>query len=226
MIKILVVDDDVQIQKDLLEILEDEGYEVSVVGSGEEALKNISNNDQFDLVITDLMMPGMSGMELLAEIKKHQKEMPVVMMTGFATIDGAVDAMQKGASDYLAKPFKIYEIEMVVKRVFEETRFRKNLRDKKFSEESKENINEILNSLANPIRRDAIEYLYQKGTSSFMNLVEGLDIEDHTKLSFHLRKLKTSGIVEKGEEKKYALTGDGKKILELLRQLEEEISTP
>ncbi len=223
--RILVVDDDVQVQKDLLEVLVGAGYNVSTVSRGKEALEVMDSENPFDLIITDLMMPEMDGIQLLTEIKKRNKDLPVIMITGFATIDSAVNAMQKGASDYVAKPFKIKEIEMIVKRTFEETRFKKGLDADKGHKERKGDINEILNSLANPIRRDAIEYLHVKGTSSFMNLVEGLDIEDHTKLSFHLRKLKSSGIVEQSKERRYALSVEGKKILDLLEQLEDEFSS-
>ncbi|MFQ5975373.1 MAG: response regulator [Candidatus Hydrothermarchaeales archaeon] len=223
--RILVVDDDVQIQKDLSEILGEEGYEVSTVGTGEEALETMGGEDAFDLVISDLMMHGMGGMELLTEIKKRKKDLPVVMVTGFATIDSAVEAMRKGASDYIPKPFKINEVEMVVRRTFEEKRFKDGLRESRSSKERGEGMNEVLNSLANPIRRDAMESLHLRGTSSFMNLVDDLDLEDHTKLSFHLRKLKSSGIVEQDKEKRYALSVEGKKILKLLVQLEKEISS-
>lgn len=225
MSRILVVDDDVQIQKDLSEILGEEGYEVLVAGTGEEALEIMERESAFDLVITDLMMPGMGGMELLTEIKKRKKDLSVVMVTAFATIDTAVDAMRKGASDYIPKPFKINEVEMVVRRTFEEKRFKEGLRASRSSKERGESMNDILNSLANPIRRDAMESLHLRGTSSFMSLVDDLDLEDHTKLSFHLRKLKSSGIVEQDKEKRYALSVEGKKILELLVQLEKEISS-
>ncbi len=224
MSRILVVDDDVQIQKDLSEILGEDGYEVSTAGSGEEALETMRREGAFDLVITDLMMPGMDGMELLTEIKKRNKDLPVVMITAFATIDSAVEAMRRGASDYIAKPFKINEVEMVVKRALEEMRFRRGLKESR-GPKGGEGMNKILSSLANPIRREAMESLHLRGTSSFMNLVDDLDLEDHTKLSFHLRKLKSSGIVEQDKEKRYALSGEGKKILELLKQLEEEISS-
>lgn len=223
--RVLVVDDDVQIQKDLSEIIGECGYEVSVAGTGAEALEIMAGEDAVDLVITDLMMPGMDGMELLTEIKKRSKDLPVVMITAFATIDSAVEAMQKGASDYIAKPFKIDEIEIVVKRMMEERKFRKELKERRRAKEGEKGVDEVLNSLANPIRREAIESLDQHGASSFMNLVDDLDLEDHTKLSFHLRKLKSSGIVEQNKEKKYTLTADGKNILELLNQLEEDLSS-
>ncbi|MFQ5887586.1 MAG: response regulator, partial [Candidatus Hydrothermarchaeales archaeon] len=196
MSRILITDDDVQIQKDLSEILGEDGYEVFSAGSGEEALEIMEREGAFDLVITDLMMPGMDGMELLTEIKKRNKDLPVVMVTAFATIDSAVEAMRKGASDYIAKPFKINEVEMVAKRALEETRFREGLKERRGAKEEGKSMGEVLNSLANPIRREAMESLDLRGTSSFMNLVDDLDLEDHTKLSFHLRKLKSSGIVE------------------------------
>lgn len=206
MAEILVVDDDPQMREDIAEMLSKEGYNLTTVGSGEEALKMIQEKD-FDVVLTDLMMPGISGMDVLREIKKIKPRTRVIIITAFATIESAVEAMKMGASDYISKPFKINEVQVTVKRALEEIKFREALGSSK-----EESIQAIAASLSNPIRRATIEYLFLQGKSSFMNIFEELGIEDHTKLSFHLRRLKDFGIVEQDAKKKYTLSSKGRKL--------------
>jgi DNA-binding NtrC family response regulator len=189
---------------------------VTTVGSGEEALREIEKKD-FDVVLTDLMMPGMGGMDVLREIKKLKPRTRVIMITAFATIESAVEAMKIGASDYISKPFKINEVQVTVRRALEEVRFRERL------DSSESNIQTIAYSLSNPIRRAAIEYLFLQGKSSFMNILGELGVEDHTKLSFHLRKLKEFGIVEQDAKRRYKLSLKGRKVAETLRALKEVV---
>jgi len=217
--KILVVDDDKQMRLDLSEILTMEGYDVDSAGSGEEALELVKRND-YDIVISDLKMPGMNGMELLAHIKKLKPETRVIMITAYATIESAVEAMRRGASDYISKPFKINEIEVAVRRALEEAKFRENLR-KAPESEAKLQIQPMIESLSSPIRRGVIERLLAAKRSSFMNLVEKLNIEDHEKLSFHLRKLRKAGIVAQDNERRYMLTQKGRQVAEILESFKE-----
>ena len=215
MAKILVVDDDEQLREDVVEMLQRDGYDVIDVGSGEEALVKLKSED-VDVILTDLMMPGIDGMEVLRQTKKIKPAVRVIMITGFGTIENAVDAMKDGASDYISKPFKIGEVQATVKRALEEVKFSKNLSASGMEDEK---IQSIMSSLSNPIRRAAIEYLFAQGSSSFMTIFEKLEIEDHTKLSFHLRKLKSSGMLKQDEKKKYSLSPEGKKIAETLKNL-------
>jgi DNA-binding NtrC family response regulator len=115
--KILVVDDEKQIRIDLSEMLIEAGYDVSHVGSGTEALEKIKKED-YGVVLADIKMPGMSGMELLLEIKRLKPQIRVIMITAFASTKSAVEAMKKGADDYISKPFRIDEVEAAVKRAF------------------------------------------------------------------------------------------------------------
>ena len=85
-------------------ILEAEGYQVATSASGRTAIEKIQEQD-FDVVITDLKMPGMDGIEVLKTIKILQPDVPVIIITGYSTVDTAVDAMKSGAFDYIAKPF-------------------------------------------------------------------------------------------------------------------------
>lgn len=107
--KILVADDDAVIREGLRRILTMEGYEVETVSNGRAALERLKD-ESFRLLITDLKMPGMSGIEVLQSIRSCQPELPVVLITGYAAIDNAVEAMKHGATDYLAKPFGNEEI--------------------------------------------------------------------------------------------------------------------
>lgn len=102
--RILVVDDEPIVLRNCKRILEEEGFGVSTAKSGEQALK-ILKQESFDLVITDLMMLAVDGMELLQQIKKTQIETEVIMITGYGSVPSSVEAMKKGAFDYLQKPF-------------------------------------------------------------------------------------------------------------------------
>ena len=114
---ILIVDDEQNMRVALFEALSRNGHEVAVAENGQMALEMIGRTPP-DLVVTDIKMPGMDGLELLRQIKALRPELPVVIMTGFATVDTAVEAMKQGAFDYLLKPFPVEVIEETVARVF------------------------------------------------------------------------------------------------------------
>ncbi len=115
--KILIVDDEQNMRVALFEALSRNGHEVAVAENGQMALEMIARQPP-ELVITDIKMPGMDGLELLRQVKALRPELPVVIMTGFATVDTAVEAMKQGAFDYLLKPFPVEVIEETVARVF------------------------------------------------------------------------------------------------------------
>jgi two-component system, NtrC family, response regulator len=110
---ILIVDDEKNYLLVLKELLGEEGYEVVTAQSALEAL-DIFQEMELDLVITDMRMPGKSGMELLSALKEKDPHLPVIMMTAFATVEKAVEAMKKGAYDYIMKPF---DNEVLIKTV-------------------------------------------------------------------------------------------------------------
>ncbi len=115
-INILVVEDG-QSQRELLrDFLKDEGYPVSEAENGETALRQLRENC-FDLLLTDFKMPGMDGMALLQAAKQVNPEIDVVVMTAFGTIETAVDAMKAGASDYIAKPIDLDELQLLIERI-------------------------------------------------------------------------------------------------------------
>ena len=102
--RVLVVDDEVVAANSVRRTLNRRGFRVDEAFSGREALNRILN-EMYDLVLLDMRMPDTNGLELLPTIKKHRPKLPVVMVTGYASIDTAVEAIQRGASDYVAKPF-------------------------------------------------------------------------------------------------------------------------
>ncbi|MBN2381778.1 sigma-54-dependent Fis family transcriptional regulator [bacterium] len=122
---ILVVDDEKSLREFLSEVLEKDGFEVFVADNGLSALTHIENED-IDLALVDLKMPGMDGMELLEEIKAKFSHISVIMMTAYGSEKTAVDAMKRGASNYLKKPFEsIDELKLVIKKEFESQRIKK-----------------------------------------------------------------------------------------------------
>jgi two-component system NtrC family response regulator len=115
---ILVVDDEKNYLLVMETLLTGAGYEVLTVDSGEEALEQTRRND-LDLIITDMKMPRMSGIELMEQLKQVYAELPVIMMTAYGTVEKAVEAMKKGAFDYILKPFKNEELLLTIRKALE-----------------------------------------------------------------------------------------------------------
>ncbi|HOD65400.1 MAG TPA: sigma-54 dependent transcriptional regulator [candidate division Zixibacteria bacterium] len=115
---VLVVDDDRLVNEFLVETLRRAGYDCTAAHSGEEALARLNERD-FDIVVTDLKMPGMDGLALLAQVKKASPQTIVIMMTAYGTIDTAVKAIKNGAYDFLLKPVSPETVEHIIRRVAE-----------------------------------------------------------------------------------------------------------
>jgi DNA-binding NtrC family response regulator len=113
--QILILDDEPIVCKRLKPALEKSGYEVETFISSAEAMLRIEEKE-FDIVITDLKMEGFDGMTFLAEVKKRSPKTEVIVITGFATMETAKESYQKGVFDFVAKPFKIGEIQEAVKK--------------------------------------------------------------------------------------------------------------
>ena len=116
---ILVVDDEVDICRALEFLLIKEGYDVTIANTGEKGLE-LFDKKQFDLVLSDLKMPGMSGLDMMREILTRSAEMPVIIMTAFASVESAVEAMKLGASDYIVKPFDTKELKVRAKNLIDQ----------------------------------------------------------------------------------------------------------
>lgn len=119
--RILIVDDEDGMRRLLGRVLSREGYETTTVASGAEALQHVAR-ERFDLVVTDIKMPEMDGLELLAELKEYEPSLPIIVMTAYGTVENAVQALRSGAYDYLAKPFETDEIKLTVAKALERER--------------------------------------------------------------------------------------------------------
>jgi DNA-binding response OmpR family regulator/DNA-binding transcriptional ArsR family regulator len=337
--KILVVDDEETARITLEALLKKEGYELAIAKNGKEAIEKIKS-DNFDVALVDLVMPDMDGMFVLNEIKAKNPGTHVIMITGFGTIESAVEAMKVGATDYISKPFKKNEIENLVRRTLEEAKFTgrieageeaedgfelfKNLithgssglcitkQDpaeiedkyelddvpinplegpdklasdinefiknnenavvlvdgieqlvtqssidtmKKFISDLNDNLTksssraillydskeidarlsndfmqviarpytrQISDILSHPLRRDIIRFLGKNKVSIFTSIKQELEVEDPPKLSFHLRNLRSAGIIEQDSERRYFLTDRGEKVNGLLGKMDDE----
>lgn len=117
-LKILIAEDEQITLKHLIYALEKEGYTVSGVADGAAAMERLKE-EHFDVVITDIKMPGMDGITLLERIKNEWPETEVIIITGFGSIDSAVEAMKRGAFDYITKPFNLDELILKIRKIFE-----------------------------------------------------------------------------------------------------------
>jgi DNA-binding NtrC family response regulator len=122
--RVLVVDDEDIISVLLAEILTEEGYEVTAAANGNEAV-NILEREKFDLIITDMVMPGMNGIEVLQAAFRLDPSYAVIMITGFPSVDTAVRLVTLGAADYITKPFNVDLIKVTVAKVLAGKRFRR-----------------------------------------------------------------------------------------------------
>jgi len=114
---ILVVDDEPGVQESLRMLLSSEG-EISIAGDVESALREVSDSTP-DLVLLDLVMPGRSGLELLAELAERGVRAPVIVLTATNTVNAAVEAMKRGASDFITKPFELDALRIKVRNLLE-----------------------------------------------------------------------------------------------------------
>jgi two-component system, NtrC family, nitrogen regulation response regulator NtrX len=124
---ILIVDDERAIQATLRGVLEDEGYRVSAVGSAPDALARLADETP-DLIFLDIWMPGMDGLEALAEIKQRRPEATVVMISGHGTIETAVKATKLGAYDFIEKPLSLEKTLLAVSRALDHSRLEREIR--------------------------------------------------------------------------------------------------
>jgi DNA-binding NtrC family response regulator len=124
--RILVVDDEPSNRKILEQMLARTGYTVEMANDGSEALKRLESC-QPDLILLDYMMPDVSGMDVLKELRKRQDDTPVIMITAYGTVERAVEAMQEGAYDFITRPFKPEHIALVVHKALERQRLKRGI---------------------------------------------------------------------------------------------------
>jgi len=117
-LRILVIDDEMIVCESCQRILEEEAYEVEIALSGREAFEKMKENP-FDIVMTDLKMPEIDGMEVLKKFRKEYPDAIIIMITGYGTAQTAAEALKLGAFGYLPKPFTPDEVSLVVKKALE-----------------------------------------------------------------------------------------------------------
>ena len=122
--RILVVDDEQSMREFLSIMLSREGYQVELASDGQHACQLIDKT-VYDLILSDIRMPNLDGLSLLARVKEQGTDTTVIMMTAFSTTEQAVEAMKQGAYDYLTKPFKNDEIRLVIRNALQHRQLRK-----------------------------------------------------------------------------------------------------
>ncbi len=209
--KILIVDDDKEVRDNLEEILNDEGYSTQTAASARQALKQ-SGKDRFHVILLDYMMPERTGLDVLSELKRVNPKSKIIMITAFATIESAVEAIKKGASEYISKPFKIDLLLVLIRQMLEELKFEQQI--------EKTQMEDTLSCLSNSIRRQTMRMFRNKKQLRMMEITRELKIDDHTKVIFHLRSLKQAGLLSQDKDKLYFLSAEGRNVLKCLDLLE------
>ncbi|HXZ24759.1 MAG TPA: response regulator, partial [Nitrospiria bacterium] len=127
--RLLVVDDDPQMCRLLEDVLTEEGHRVRTATNGAEALSRLvdSSAEPFDVMIADLHLPAMKGLDLMLQAKQRRPDLSVIIITAFGSIESAIDAMKRGAYDYLPKPFKIEELNLTVRKALREGALRREV---------------------------------------------------------------------------------------------------
>jgi two-component system NtrC family response regulator len=167
---VLIVDDEKNYPLILGAVLEEEGFETFTANSGAEALEILKNTD-VDLVLTDMKMPSMDGMELLEKIKDKDEELPVIMMTAHGTVDKAVEAMQKGAYSYILKPFDNDRLILYVNKAISMYRVIKENRQLRSAAELQYSFGNIIGK--SKVMQDFFETIRKVAPTTTTVLIEG-----------------------------------------------------
>ncbi|MCF8884595.1 MAG: response regulator [Nitrososphaerota archaeon] len=202
MTKILIVDDDETICSILKELLERYKFQVKLAYNAWSALE-ILQEENFDVVVVDLLLTGMNGIDLLSTIKRTSPNTVVIIITAYGSIPSAVEAIKKGASDYICKPFRVEDLVIAIKRALAEAK-------------SKSLNEHIFSCLSHELRRKILVLLAEKRSLKFSELVKILQVDDPPRLSFHLRVLKKMGLITQDESKSYRVTAFGIEVVKLL----------
>jgi DNA-binding NtrC family response regulator len=168
--RVLVVDDEANARTALAELLRAEDYVVETAADGFKALGKIAEFEP-DLVLTDLKMPGMDGLQLLAKLRDNESDLCVVVMTAFAAIESAVSAMKAGAADYLTKPLNITELTLVLQREFEHLRLRRETGTLRARLAERYSFENIIGSA--PVMQDVFKMVAQVASSRSSVLITG-----------------------------------------------------
>lgn len=210
------MDDDAVLRETVEEILSGSGYDVRSVSCAEDAL---SEADRYlpHLLITDNMMPGIGGMALVSLMRNRFPALKIVMVTAYATVGNAVDAMKSGANDYLSKPFRKEELLVAVQKNLAEYEFSRCITD--------EGMDDTLTCLSHTMRRQILKMVHEQKQMRFMDITRALEIEEHTKVNFHLKILLKCELLAQTKEKTYILSGKGLKAISCLKNMSEQLQS-
>ncbi|MEM2732907.1 MAG: response regulator, partial [Nitrososphaerota archaeon] len=177
-------------------------FQVKLAYNAWSALE-ILQEENFDVVVVDLLLTGMNGIDLLSTIKRTSPNTVVIIITAYGSIPSAVEAIKKGASDYICKPFRVEDLVIAIKRALAEAK-------------SKSLNEHIFSCLSHELRRKILVLLAEKRSLKFSELVKILQVDDPPRLSFHLRVLKKMGLITQDESKSYRVTAFGIEVVKLL----------
>ena len=163
--KVLVIDDNEWIRTTLKDLLATSGYQVDIADNGEAGLSKVKSKC-YDIVLSDVQMPKLDGIELLKQIKRYDSTLPVVMITGFPAVDTAIQAMKEGASDFITKPFRYEQVNMVVDKLVKEREGTK----KETQTSKKAQQNKTIESLNMKLNKKVKELSLMNSISESMNI--------------------------------------------------------
>ncbi|MDX1389077.1 MAG: response regulator, partial [Acidobacteriota bacterium] len=177
--RVLVVDDERSVRDVLGDGLEMMGYEVVVASSPDEALEAVHEHPEIRLVLSDIDMPGGSGLDLLKRVKAYNPDVDVIMVTGIVDADTAINTIRDGASDYVTKPFNLQEVAIVVERTLEKRQL--ILENRAYQQNLEDKVHERTRELLQ--KKVEIEKLFGELQDSYENtlhaLVTALDFRDN-----------------------------------------------
>ena len=124
--RVLVADDGLEMARTVADGLAERGYDTIAVGGGHEALAQLAS-ESIDAVVTDLRMPGVDGLDVLAGARRADPHCPVIVMTAYSAVDGAIESIRRGAAHYLTKPFQLEELAIFLGRALDERRVRREV---------------------------------------------------------------------------------------------------
>ncbi len=148
--RILIIDDDDQVLKIFERVLADHGHQIKAVKDGREALQLIQRNE-YDLILTDLVMKGVDGLEIIEATKKHSPQTVVILITGYGSCDVAIKAMRKGAIDILIKPCSEDELILRIEKALERQRIGKKARESEIYQKMYETLGAVAHEINNPL---------------------------------------------------------------------------
>jgi len=168
--RVLVIDDDPGVRDYMEALVARQGYEVSVAADGEEALKNLETS-QPDLITLDVVLPGMDGLQTLEKLKQRLPEVPVVMLSGHGQARNIVEAMRRGASDFLRKPFEVEELELAFQKALEKRALKQEVERLRGRARSETDL--VLLTGDNPKMREIREIIEQVADTDITVLIRG-----------------------------------------------------